>query len=245
LSLDDNLLRLFGGAKIQNFMQTQMNDDAPLESNFLTQSLDSAQERVEERAYQQRKNLFDYDDILNKQRNIVYFERRQILKSSSNQKNILAYGEQIITDILLELRDEKVSSKQKLALCESLFGKNLSFKYIKNPKFLIDEFNLAELKTYLFNEFWLTYQSKINELAVYGDGICENLERSIILINTDRIWREHLQKMTLLREAVGWRGYGQRNPLYEYKKDAFYMFETRKKTLRQLVIYDLLRSSVL
>lgn len=124
-------------------------------------------------------------------------------------------------------------------------GKNLSFKYIKNPKFLIDEFNLAELKTYLFNEFWLTYQSKINELAVYGDGICENLERSIILINTDRIWREHLQKMTLLREAVGWRGYGQRNPLYEYKKDAFYMFETRKKTLRQLVIYDLLRSSVL
>jgi preprotein translocase subunit SecA len=58
--------------------------------------------------------------------------------------------------------------------------------------------------------------------------ICENLERSIILVNIDRIWREHLQKMTLLREAVGWRGYGQRNPLYEYKQDAFYMFETQR-----------------
>jgi preprotein translocase subunit SecA len=69
-------------------MQTQMTDDSPLESSFLTQSLDSAQERVEERAYQQRKNLFDYDDILNKQRNIVYFERRQILKSVSTQKKI-------------------------------------------------------------------------------------------------------------------------------------------------------------
>jgi len=67
-------------------MQTQMMDDSPLESNFLTRSLDSAQERVEERAYQQRKNLFDYDDILNKQRNIIYFERRQILNSASNQK---------------------------------------------------------------------------------------------------------------------------------------------------------------
>jgi len=98
---------------------------------------------------------------------------------------------------------------------------------------------------YLFNEFWLTYNLKIAELSVYGDGIIENLERSIILINTDRIWREHLQKMTLLREAVGWRGYGQRNPLYEYKQDAFYMFETREELLRHLVIYDLLRSSIL
>ena len=245
LSLDDNLLRLFGGPKIQTFMQTQMIDNSPLESNFLTQSLDSAQERVEERAYQQRKNLFDYDDILNKQRNIVYFERREILKSVSTQKNILAYGEQIITDILLELKNEKSSNPQTIQLLENLFGKNLSLKYIQNSKSLIEQFSLSELKTYLFNEFWLSYQSKITELEVYGDGICENLERSIILINIDRIWREHLQKMALLREAVGWRGYGQRNPLYEYKQDAFYMFETRKEVLRHLVIYDLLRSSIL
>jgi preprotein translocase subunit SecA len=245
LSLDDNLLRLFGGPKIQDFMQNQMMDDSPLESNFLTRSLDSAQERVEERAYQQRKNLFDYDDILNKQRNIIYFERRQILNSVSNQKNILAYGEQIITDILVELKKERVSNKEILMLFENLFGKDLSFIYSKNAKLLTDEFSWSELKVYLFNEFWLTYQSKINELAVYGDGICENLERSIILINIDRIWREHLQKMTLLREAVGWRGYGQRNPLYEYKQEAFYLFENRKKILRQLVIYDLLRSSIL
>ena len=226
-------------------MQTQMIDDEPLESSFLTQSLDSAQERVEERAYQQRKNLFDYDDILNKQRNIVYFERRQILESASTQKNILAYGEQIITEILFEAKTINSSNKQLIALFENLFGKNLSLKYIRDPKSILDEFSFEELKLYLFNEFWLTYQSKLNELSVYGDGICENLERSIILINIDRIWREHLQKITLLREAVGWRGYGQRNPLSEYKRDAFYMFETRKDTLRHLVIYDLLRSSIL
>ncbi len=245
LSLDDNLLRLFGGPKIQNFMQTQLSDDSPLESDFITKSLDSAQERVEERAYQQRKNLFDYDDILNKQRNIVYYERRQILESISVQKNIFAFGEQIITEILLELKEESSNKKQVLSLIENLFGRNLILNYIKDSKTLVDDFDFYELKLYLFNEFWLTYQSKITELSIYGDGIIENLERSIILVNTDRIWREHLQKMTLLREAVGWRGYGQRNPLYEYKQDAFYMFEIREEILRHLVVYDLLRSSIL
>ena len=245
LSLDDNLLRLFGGPKIQNFMQTQIPDDSPLESDFITKSLDSAQDRVEERAYQQRKNLFDYDDVLNKQRNIVYHERRKILESISVQKNIFAYGEQIITELLLELREEKFCNQEALLLVENLFGRNLIVNQIKKSNSFINEFDFAELKTYLFNEFWLTYQSKILEISVYGDGILENLERSIILINTDRIWREHLQKMTLLREAVGWRGYGQRNPLYEYKQDAFYMFETREELLRHLVIYDLLRSSIL
>nr|YP_010517019.1 subunit A of preprotein-translocase [Haslea provincialis]UXN44801.1 subunit A of preprotein-translocase [Haslea provincialis] len=239
LSLDDNLLRLFGGPKVQTFMQTQISDDSPLESDLITKSLDSAQERVEERAYQQRKNLFDYDDVLNKQRNIVYYERKRILESASLQKSIFAYGEQIITELLFELKNETIP------LIENLFGKNLSLNYLSNSKALKTEFDLYELKMYLFNEFWLTYQSKMTELSVYGDGIIENLERSILLINIDRIWREHLQKMTLLREAVGWRGYGQKNPLYEYKQDAFYMFETREEILRHLVIYDLLRSSIL
>ena len=234
LSLDDNLLRLFGGPKIQNFMQNKISDDSPLESDLITKSLDSAQRRVEERAYQQRKNLFDYDEVLDKQRNIIYRERRQILESASVRKDIFVYGEQIITELLSELTPETLS------LTENLFGRNLPLNYS-----LLNEFDKSELKIYLFNEFWLTYQAKAMELSVDGDGILENLERRIILINIDLIWREHLQKMTLLREAVGWRGYGQKNPLYEYRKDAFDMFETRAETLRYLVIYDLLRSYVL
>ena len=245
LSLDDNLLRLFGGAKIKNFLQTQMVDNAPLESTLLSKSLDSAQQQVEERAYQQRKNLFDYDDILNKQRNIVYFERQTILNASSQKKNIIAYGEQIITDILQELQSEKGLSLELFQFLENFLGEDSLLKSLSNSESLIEQFSLSELKLYLYNEFWVTYQAKINELAIYGDGICENIERSIILINIDRNWREHLQKMTLLREAVGWRGYGQRNPLYEYKQDAFYMFETQKEFLRYLVIYDLLRSYIL
>jgi preprotein translocase subunit SecA len=104
-------------------MQTQIPDDSPLESEFLTKSLDSAQERVEERAYQQRKNLFDYDDVLNKQRNIVYHERRKILESASIQKNIFAYGEQIITELLLELKKIKFLTRRNFIFIENLFGK--------------------------------------------------------------------------------------------------------------------------
>ncbi len=240
LSLDDNLLRLFGGPKIQNLMQQQSPVDSPLESPFLTKSLNKAQERIEERAYQQRKNLFEYDDVLNKQRNIVYSERRQILESICFKENIFAYGEQIITDILLEVKKKPFKIQKAIELIENLFGKKINFQ----NWFDINS-GLDDLKLYLFQEFWLAYILKKLEFSIYGEKILESLERTLILINTDKIWREHLQRMNLLKESVGWRGYGQRNPLYEYKQEAFYSFETREELLRQLVIYDLLRSSIL
>jgi len=245
LSLDDNLLRLFGGPKIQNFMQNQMVDDSPLESNLLTKSLNSAQKQVEERAYQQRKNLFDYDDVLNKQRNIIYYERKQVLRAISSQSAIVSYGEQVIIDILEVLKNSDTFMSDLTSLIENLLGNNLTLKYLSTSNTLASNFNFYELQLYLFEEFWLTYQAKMSDLVIYGDALSENLEKSIILVNIDRIWREHLQKMSFLREAVGWRGYGQRNPLYEYKKDAFSTFEECEKTLRHLVIYDLLRSTVL
>ena len=176
---------------------------------------------------------------------IVYKERRRVLESISVQKNIFAYGEQIITDILIELEKTKTWNKETILLIENLFGRNMVLKKIVNSNSEIKTFELDELKNYLFNEFWLTYKAKIIELSVYGEGILENIEKSVFLINIDKIWREHLQKTTILREAVGWRSYGQQNPLYEYKQDAFYMFETRKELLRHLVIFNLLRSSIL
>lgn len=248
LSLDDNLLRLFGGPQIQNLMQTQLSDDSPLESNLITKSLDSAQKRVEERAYQQRKNLFDYDDVLNKQRKIVYYERKQILENINShliRQKIFAYAEQLITELLLELKRNKLSKEKSIDLLENLFGQSLLLKQIHDRNFVFNNYELYELKLYFFDKFWLTYQEKIRDFSVHDAGIIQLLERGIILINIDKIWREHLQKMGLLREAVGWRGYGQRNPLYEYKQDAFYMFKTREKLLRHLVIHDLLKSSIL
>ena len=236
LSLDDNLLRLFGGSNIQNLLQAQMLDDSPLEAKLLSQSLDSAQQKVEERAYQQRKNLFEYDEVLNRQRGIIYLERSVILKKESMKKTMLAYGEQFIAMLFLKQKSETVSSKQTLSFFEDFFGKELILNSKANP---------LDFQRHLFNEFWLTYQAKINQMSIYGDGLSANLERSVCLLNIDKIWREHLDEMTLLREAVSWRGYGQQNPLYEYKKDALVFFTKQGKLLRHLVIYDYLRASVL
>ena len=242
LSLDDNLLRRFGGANIQNFMQNQLLDDDPLESNLLTKSLDSAQKRVEEQAYDARKYLFDYDDVLNKQRNVVYYERRQILESKSVRDKILAYGEQVISEITNEINFQ---NEKTISIFENLFGTNLVLNLFSKLNWNYTNFDPIELETYLFQEFWLSYEAKSLELEVRQPGIIRALERTLILIYIDITWKEHLQKMSLLRDAVGWRGYGQRNPLFEYKEEAYDLFQIIGQTTRHLIIYDLIRSSML
>jgi len=242
LSLDDNLLRRFGGANIQNFMQNQLLDDDPLESNLLTKSLDSAQKRVEEQAYDARKYLFDYDDVLNKQRNVVYYERRQILESKSVRDKILAYGEQVISEITNEINFQ---NEKAISIFENLFGTNLVLNLFSKLNWNTTNFDPIELETYLFQEFWLSYEAKSLELEVRQPGIIRALERTLILIYIDITWKEHLQKMSLLRDAVGWRGYGQRNPLFEYKEEAYDLFQIIGQTTRHLIIYDLIRSSML
>ena len=245
LSLDDNLLRRFGGANIQNFMQNQFLDDSPLESNLLTKSLDSAQKRVEEQAYDARKYLFDYDDVLNKQRNVVYYERRQILESKSVRDKILAYGEQVVAEISLEIKEKNLDLNEALFLIENLFGTNLILNLFQKLDLNKSNYDQTELDTYLYQEFWLFYESKSLELEIRQPGIIKALERTLILVYIDIAWKEHLQKMSLLRDAVSWRGYGQRNPLFEYREEAYDLFQIIGQTTRHLVIYDLIRSSML
>jgi preprotein translocase subunit SecA len=238
LSLEDSLFRNFGSSNLQNFMQNQLLDDLPLESNLLTKSLDAAQKRVEERDYDGRKYLFDYDDILNKQRNIVYYERRKLLESQSLRETILAYGEQVIKDIINLLKDPKFNENG--SLIEELFKTRLvSLNYDLNT---IDSF---ELKTYLFQEFWLSYESKVLEFEICQIGLIRSFERTVILYYTDIAWKEHLQKISLLRDAVGWRSYGQRNPLFEFKEEAYNLFQNRNITIRHLLIRDFLHSCIL
>jgi preprotein translocase subunit SecA len=238
LSLEDSLFRNFGSSKLQNFMQNQLLDDLPLESNLLTKSLDAAQKRVEERDYDGRKYLFDYDDILNKQRNIVYYERRKLLESQSLRETILAYGEQVIKDIINLLKDPKFTKNS--SLIEELF--KTRFVSLNDNLNTIDPF---ELKTYLFQEFWLSYEAKVLEFEICQIGLIRSFERTIILYYTDIAWKEHLQKIALLRDAVGWRSYGQRNPLFEFKEEAYNLFQNRNITIRHLLIRDFLHSFIL
>ena len=241
LSLEDKLLRLFGGSTIQNFMKNELFDDAPLESELLTKSLDAAQKRLEETEYESRKNLFDYDEILNKQRNVIYYERRKILESVSVKLELLAYGEQIINEILNKIEKKNLKVSSVISRIENLFGTNLILNKLSDN---LMNFDSKELKVYLFQEFWLCYETKVLELEIRHLGIIRALERTLILIYLDIEWKEHLQKMSLLRDAVGWRSYGQRNPLFEYKDEAYELFKSRGLITRHLVIYDLIRSCI-
>jgi len=241
LSLEDSLFRNFGSSNLQNFMQNQLLDDLPLESNLLTKSLDAAQKRVEERDYDGRKYLFDYDDILNKQRNIVYYERRKLLESQSLRETILAYGEQVIKDIINLAKDPKFIQYIKTnSIIEELF----KTRFI-NLTDSLNSLDVVELKTYLFQEFWLSYETKVLEFEICQVGLIRSFERTIILYYTDIAWKEHLQKISLLRDAVGWRTYGQRNPLFEFKEEAYNLFQNRNMTIRHLLIRDFLHSYIL
>lgn len=243
LSLEDRLIRLFGGPKMQQFIKNQFLDDQPIEAELLSKSLDSAQQRLEEISYDSRKNLFEYDEILNKQRKVIYYERRKILESVSVQTKILADAEQIFTEIVSELEKNKLTIIDLIPRIENLFGTNLLI--LNKFKNNLNSFDPIELKLYLFQEFWLTYETKVLELEIRHLGIIRALERTLILIYIDTEWKEHLQKMSLLRDAVGWRSYGQRNPLFEYKDEAYEFFKRRSLITRHLVIYDLIRSSIL
>ena len=238
LSLEDSLFQNFGSSRLQSFMQNQFLDDLPLEAKFLTTSLDGAQKRVEERDYDGRKYLFDYDDILNKQRNIVYYERRKLLESQSVRETILAYGEQVIKDVINLLKDPTFTKNN--SVIDELF--KTRFVSLENNLNRIDPF---ELKTYLFQEFWLSYEAKILEFEICQIGLIRSFERTIILYYTDIAWKEHLQKIALLRDAVGWRSYGQRNPLFEFTEEAYNLFENRNVTIRHLLIRDFLHSFIL
>ena len=247
VSLDDNLLRLFGGQKVQQFLRNQIPDNSPIESSLMTESLNNAQKQVEERAYEQRKNLFEYDEILDQQRSIIYFERRLVLESPSVRNNTLAYGEQIVCEFLNQIKKKEIDLNQTVKLFENLFGRSLDIKLLNKNQSNGTEFDSFELQTYFFQEFWLTYQAKINQFSVYGNGnkIFRNFERQVTLLNINTVWQEHLEKIGLLREAVGWRGYGQKNPLTEYKREAYLLFTERKEALIYFTLYQLFRGTII
>ena len=243
ISLDDNLLRLFGGEKVQKFIRSQIFDDSPIQSSIITKSLNNAQRRIEERAYEQRKNLFEYDEILDQQRKIIYFEREKILNAQSSSPNSLSYAEQYISKLLKETATKEIAVNQLLKMFETLFGESILIKRLERDIKISNELDLFELKTYFFQKFWLAYKSQINQFSIYGNGIkiFHSYERQITLLNINLIWKEHLERILLLREIVGWRSYGQKNPLTEYKREAYLMYVNRKKNLLYLTIYNLLK----
>nr|QCI04910.1 Preprotein-translocase subunit a [Callithamnion tetricum] len=243
LSLQDNLLRIFGGDKISNLMKTlNINDEIPIESLVLSKSLNSAQQKVESYFYDIRKQLFEYDDVINSQRQAIYIERKRILESQFTRDCIIEYGENTIDEILKNYSSEKTTSNQIIILQQIIKLLNLTESFSVNN---LKNMTKSELKYFLYEQLRITYDLRESYLEQLRPGLIRQLEKYYILQQIDKAWQEHLEKMSLLKEAIGWRSYGQQDPLIEYKNEAFNLFINMVTYIRQTVLYLTLRSRLI
>ena len=272
LSSEDKLLRLFGGQAVKNSL---VASDSPVESNLLNKVLDSAQNRLEEISFGLRKNLVEYDEAVNSQRNTIYADRKEILKTEFLvNKLILTYGEQIIAEFLdyLRTKNNKFNYNSILYEFEELFSTTLLFDVFENFNTSLNPTNITKsnfsnnffdsnnqsekviqlnqstdlffdsITTYLFEEIWLIYESKKVEREIGLNNVQNLLERNSIMWCLDILWQEHLHLLTLYRDAVIWRSYGQTNPLFEYKRDIYILYISQLQTFRQIVMFTFIRS---
>lgn len=240
LSLQDNLLRIFGGDRVAGLMNAfRVEEDMPIESGMLTRSLEGAQKKVETYYYDIRKQVFEYDEVMNNQRRAIYAERRRVLEGQDLKEQVIRYAELTMDDIV----DAKINPDlppEEWDL-KSLVSKVQEFVYLLDdlePDQLAD-MSIGEIKTFLHEQVRIAYDLKEAQVDQIQPGLMRQAERFFILQRIDTLWREHLQQMDALRESVGLRGYGQKDPLIEYKSEGYELFLEMMTDIRRDVVYSL------
>uniref|UniRef100_A0A0D3EN61 Protein translocase subunit SecA n=1 Tax=Oryza barthii TaxID=65489 RepID=A0A0D3EN61_9ORYZ len=240
LSLEDNIFRIFGGDRIQGLMQAFRVEDLPIESKMLTRALDEAQRKVENYFFDIRKQLFEYDEVLNSQRDRVYAERRRALASDSLESLIVEYAELTMDDIL-EANIGPDTPREDWDLSK-LIAKLQQYCYLLDdltPELLEGKSSSYEdLQEYLRTRGREAYYQKAEIVEKQAPGLMKEAERFLILSNIDRLWKEHLQALKFVQQAVGLRGYAQRDPLIEYKLEGYNLFLDMMAQIRRNVIYS-------
>ena len=223
LSLEDDLMRIFGADNITGIMdKLGMEEDEPIEHSLITKSIERAQKKVEDHNYNIRKYVLEYDDVMNQQREVLYEQRRRILRNESLRETINEMIDKLVTDSVDAYADEKLYPEEWDY--EGLY-KHLSQYFltedIMTPQDM-EEYTRQELLERLLEIAHEEYQDRVNML---GEAMFSQLEKAIMLRVVDNKWMEHLDNMDMLREGIGLRAYGQKNPLVEYKFEAFEMFQ--------------------
>ncbi|ACA99257.1 MULTISPECIES: preprotein translocase subunit SecA [Cyanophyceae] len=240
LSLEDNLLRIFGGDRVAGLMNAfRVEEDMPIESKMLTNSLEGAQKKVETFYYDARKQVFEYDEVMNNQRRAIYAERRRVLEGQDLKEQVIQYAEKTMSEIVeAYVNPELPPEEWKL---DKLLDKAKEFIYLLEdlePKD-IEDMTVPEIKTFLHEEVRKAYDLKEAQVEKSQPGLMRQAERFFILQQIDTLWREHLQAIDALRESVGLRGYGQKDPLIEYKQEGYEMFLEMMIDIRRNVVYSL------
>ena len=243
IALTDDLMRLFGSERIMGMMETlKIDEDTPIDQKMLSGAIERAQKSIESRNFQIRKHVLEYDDVMNTQRKIIYEQRRQVLDGENLKPTIFSMIREVIEKTIAIGFDEhgKLSDQETLIDLvkpfESLFLKKSDIPKLKERGGSITREELEEL---LYNKAVEVYEKKEAELGLMpGTNIplMRELERVIMLRVVDEYWVEHIDAMEELREGVRLRAYGQVNPVDEYKREGFEMFEAMVAGIREEVV---------
>ena len=242
LSLEDDLMRIFGADNIAGMMdKLGMEEDEPIEHSLITKSIERAQKKVENHNFNIRKYILEYDDVMNQQREVLYGQRRLILNNQSLRETILHMVDNLIINAMNQYADEKLYPEEWNY--EGLL-KHLEI-YFLEPGMLtveqMEEYGRAELQEHLID---IAHQEYEKRESLFGEANMRELEKAIMLKVVDSKWMEHLDAMDMLKEGIGLRAYGQKNPLVEYKFEAYDMFESMKEAITDETIMYLYRIQI-
>lgn len=233
LSLDDNLLKIFGGDNLRTWIKSLLKDDeSPLEANFLTKSLEKAQKNVEQYNYELRKNVFQYDNILNVQRKKLLAVRKEILHAKDLEELVLRWQE--------SFKDKKISKKEFNEEPEILFSMYITYATKKNSGFFFDPFEDSSRLNFSlpYEEIWIQQDLRWSKGNLYQDGLIQRTRFLENLFFLDSFWTQHLEQMDSIKETISWRSYGQQNPLVEYQEEAILSFRTLFEKLQNSLVYS-------
>ena len=232
LSLEDDLFRIFGGDRIKTLMGGSLESDEPIEHPWLSRAIENAQKKVEGHNFDIRKHLLQYDDVMNQQRKIIYGMRREILTSDSQKDLIEDFMHFIAEGLAADFGHDKTSPTEW-----NWDELNRSLQTVFAPDLTLAEKdleknNIAGLKDAIFKKLQERYDAKAVELGQFTGEV----EKMFSLSTIDQMWKDHLKAMDHLREGIGLRGYAQKDPLLEYKKESFLMFKMMDASIKQDVL---------
>jgi len=250
VSMEDDLMRIFGGEKMKNLMNTLgLPEGMPIENKMISNSIEKAQKKVEGQNFDIRKHLVDYDDVINKQRETIYRRRNNLLgttdkkQETKNKEVILNYIKDEIEKIVdLHTQVEPWNTEEIIQVVDSIINEKIKIQDLKDVKKIKEKiFEVVETK---LNKFCV--QVDENEALKNNSSILpsEMVFKSVLLRAIDMLWVEHLDAMDSMRRGVGLSGYAQKDPLVEYKKHAFKMFNELLTNIRQQVVYSIFKVSI-
>ena len=236
LSLEDDLMRIFGSERMKGFIGRGMVEGEPIEHRMVTKAIERAQKQVEGRNFEVRKHLLEYDDVMNKQREAIYELRKDILSGREGTEYVLRTAEDIIGYIIqthcpekADPRDWNLSEIRTDAL--AYFGIDLNQSDLE-----LEEMGVEEIEEALLSAVKAKYGEKEER---YGEEIMHTFERYVLLREVDQAWKDHLLALDHLKEGIGLRGYGQRDPKQEYKKESYEIFQQMKEHIEDSVVKKL------